>query len=464
MTQEHRLRAGEGEEARLGPGEGGQAEVWSRGFLPLRCRSEPRHHARPAFPGSALEIGGTVYEVLSETELPRQGRVVYRLRPWPEGEVVRDRAVWGPTFVRQAEAERERARVRRRARPLRFLLYPLVGLLPEEEQERVCDRLGLYAVTATLVSGLGESLVVLTALTLVARASSGPGAIAFFLALPVIVLLVLPGLLRAFAAGFLRETGGSAPLVLAFGLLRRIGAVRLRRDVGFVPLTRTAFWDRLRRCDAVATDPDGTLVYRSLLPHLTWTASHSLQAGDDFWSVSPLAPQLEGGRLVYSYRLAPLGEAPAPGTPASRPPEPSAYADEVVGGVRIEWDSFNRAFSWLTSMLAVEVQARAFEHRGGPAAARGPTIVSATASAVLALYLASFLPGPAADPLAPFVAVFAGVLLLDALLRSRRLRQRRYAASLLRFLLPSDTLPPERVAYHAHRDAERAALRQLCPA
>jgi hypothetical protein len=42
--------------------------------------------------------------------------------------------------------------------------------------------------------------------------------------------------------------------------------------------------------------------------------------------------------------------------------------------------------------------------------------------------------------------------------RVRATRQGRYAPSLFRFALPSDSLRPERVAYHAHRDAEREAL------
>jgi hypothetical protein len=37
-------------------------------------------------------------------------------------------------------------------------------------------------------------------------------------------------------------------------------------------------------------------------------------------------------------------------------------------------------------------------------------------------------------------------------------RAGRYAPSLFRFALPSDSLRPERVAFHAHRDAERLAL------
>ena len=135
-----RWRVGDGEEARLTPGAAAAAEVWSRGFLPLRVRSEGSFRLRPAFPGTAVVLGDATCEVLSETELPEDGLVVYRLRLWPEGEVVRDRVVYGPLFVRAAEAERVRARVRARARPWRMLLYPLVGLLPEEEQERACDR------------------------------------------------------------------------------------------------------------------------------------------------------------------------------------------------------------------------------------------------------------------------------------------------------------------------------------
>ena len=82
-------------------------------------RSEGSYRLRPAFPGTAVVLAGDTYEVLSETEIPEDGLVVYRMRAWPEGEVVRDRVVYGPSFVRAAEAERERARVREKARPWR---------------------------------------------------------------------------------------------------------------------------------------------------------------------------------------------------------------------------------------------------------------------------------------------------------------------------------------------------------
>ena len=86
---------------------------------------------------------------------------------------------------------------------------------------------------------------------------------------------------------------------------------------------------------------------------------------------------------------------------------------------------------------------------------------TAAACGLLGLYLLSFLPGPPADPLAPFVGGLAVGLLVDAGRRIRATRQGRYATSLFRVLLPSDSLRPERVAYHAHRDAERETLAVL---
>jgi hypothetical protein len=422
-------------------------------------RSEGSFRLRPAFPGTAVVLGASTYEVLSETELPEDGLVVYRLRPWPEGEVIRDRVVYGPAFIRAAEAERRHARVRAKARPWRLLLYPVVGLLPEEKQVQACDRLGLYAVTATLVSGLVESLGVMVVLLLVARASETGSAIMMMTALPGLILLVLPGLGRAFGAVFLRETGGSAPVTLVFEALRALGATREHRDRSFVPLTRSAFWERLGRPDVVEASPDGTLVFRGLLPHLTWGGSRRLSVGLDFWGVVPEPPVLDRGRLVYPYRLEPVGDVPAPGEPPPSAPPATAYAEEVLQLVQREWDGLNEGCAGLTCMLSADVQARAFAHRGGPSAARRATMATAAACGVLGLYLLSFLPGgPVADPLAPFIGGLSVGLVLDAVLRIRATRQGRYAPSLFRFALPSDSLRPERVAYHAHRDAERVAL------
>jgi hypothetical protein len=333
-----------------------------------------------------------------------------------------------------------------------------VGLLPEEEQERLSDRLGLYAVTATLVSGLLESAVVFALLMIALRKSDAGAAVAMLLALPGLILLALPGLGRAFSALFLRETGGSAPVVLVVETLKALGARRERHDRSFVPLTRESFWERLARPDAVEAMPDGALVFRGLLPHLAWTSSRRISVGEDYWGVLPQPPALDRGRLLYSYLVVPLHDPPGKGEPGPTPPPPSAYADEVLVEVRLEWDALNEGFAWLTSMLAAEVQARAFDHRGGPSAARRPTLVTAIVGGILGLYVLQFLPGPPGDPLAPYLGGLAVALLADMALRVRAIRRGEYAPSLLRWLLPSSALRPERVAYHAHRDAEREAL------
>ena len=44
-----RWRVADGEEARLTPGAAADAEVWSRGFLPFRVRSEGSYRLRAAF-------------------------------------------------------------------------------------------------------------------------------------------------------------------------------------------------------------------------------------------------------------------------------------------------------------------------------------------------------------------------------------------------------------------------------
>jgi hypothetical protein len=135
-----------------------------------------------------------------------------------------------------------------------------------------------------------------------------------------------------------------------------------------------------------------------------------------------------------------------------------------MDGVRREWDDWNAGFAWVTSLLPVELQARAFEHRGGPAAARRPVHWTAGFAIAASLFILSLLPSsPAGDPVAPLLGLLAVALLLDGGLRLRAAWNGRYAPSLLRFLIPTDILRPERVAYHAHRDAERRALQGLDP-
>jgi hypothetical protein len=408
---------------------------------------------RPAFPGTALVLGDRTYEVVSEDETP--AGVVYGLRLWPEGEVVRERMVYGSRLVRAAQAERERAATHERARPYRFLLYPLVGLLPEGAQERWADRLGLYAVRSTLISGAGEVVLFLMAVWAIARSADEGLRVALTLLAPALGLLALSGLGRAFAAVAFRETRGQYLVELGHAVMKAVAEAPVFSDPTLVPLTREAFWRRLATPDRITRDKDGSLTFRGLLPHLTWHTGRHVPAGPDFWLVEARPAALDRGRLVYSYRLTPPpGRATEAGPPEAPPGD--AYAREVVAGIRREWDDLLGAFTWLVSLLPSAVQERAFGDRGGPPAVRRAVRTTAVVECVLAAYVLA-QPVEAGDPVGPWLRLLSLLLIGDALYRVLQSRQGAYAPSLLRAVLPSRSLRPERVAYEAHRAAERQA-------
>jgi hypothetical protein len=447
-TRAYRVAEGEQAVVRAGPPEEG--EIRSRGFLPFRVRTEGVPYRRPAFCGTAIVLGERTYEVIRETET--EAGVVYSLRSWPEGEVVRDRVIYGPRVVRAAQEDRERAAMRERVRPYRFLLYPLVGLLPEEEQERVALRFGLYTVKATFASGMVEALLPFLAIWLIAKSADEGLRVVVALLTPAIWLICLSGFSRAFAAAAFRETSGSYLVEVAFAAMKALGHAA-RRDPTLVPLSRQAFWTRLEVPDRIEPDADGSLVCRGLLPHLTWHTGHHVRAHHDYWLVEALPPALLRGRLVYSYRLYAVDAEPAR---PRMPPEADAYAAEVWAGVRREWDDLLVGFAWLASLLSPAAQQRAFADRGGPAAARRSVLVTSLAGSAFAIFVLA-QPIQAGDPVGPWLRLLSVLLLIDGAIRIARTLRGDYAPSLFRWALPSDCLRPERIAYHAHREAERAA-------
>jgi hypothetical protein len=447
------FRVAEGEEGAVTAGPRGRGEVRSRGYLPLRVRTDGVPYRRPAFCGTALVLGDSTYEVVGETTTAEG--VVYALRPWPEGEVIRDRVAYGPRLVRAAQADRERAATRVRLRPYRFLLYPLVGLLPEAEQERVAHRLGLYTVTATLASGLVEMALPLIAVWQITRGVDEGLRLVMAVVSPALSLIALAGFSRAFAAWAFHETSGSYLVEAAFAAVKGLRhAAAASRDPTLVPLTRNAFWARLEVPDKVEPEGDGVLVFRGLLPHLTWRTGHRVRAHDRYWLVEALPPAVERGRLVYAYRLAASEGSAFPTAPADAPAA-DGYAAEVRAGIRREWDDLLPSFSCLASLLSTEVQLRAFGDIGGPSVARRPTWVTALAGLALGGFVL-VQPHETGDPVGPWLRAMALLLLVDGVFRLVRVGRGRYAPSLFRFALPSDSLRPERLAYHAHRDAERA--------
>ncbi len=440
------VRIDDGEEARLTPGGPHAAVIGSRGYLPLRYREEGTP-TRAAFPGTCVvfPFAEDQYEVVSEEA--EGDTVTYGLRPWPPGEVVRQVVAYGPPLVRAAQAERQRVARRNRSAPYRWLLAPLLGLLPEERQARACDAVGLPVGQATLASGAVEAatLYLLFNSAIAPARETDVGIDVWFWA--VIVPAVVGGVIltaawRALWGLVLGEAAGSALLWPFFALFD--GARARLHDPTLVPLTRSAFWTRLALPDRVVRERAGTVLIRSLLPHLSWESARRVRFGDDWWEVETLPPARERGRLIHQYRLSPPPD-PGPG------PAPHSYTDEVMAGVRRDWEDLLTAGAGpLLVMLPEAVQQRAFAARGGPGAARTLTIATAVGQIAFAVWLlGSGLAGSL------LVAAWCGG---EGAFRLHRAATGRFGPSLLGHAF-ADLLPPEREAYHAHRDAEARALR-----
>jgi len=448
-----RWRVDTGEEARLTPDGPSAAIVESQGALPLRPRSEALGvHHRPEFPGSCVLLGGQRFEVVEEQPLETGFR--YLLEPWPPEAVIRTTLSYGPTLVRAAQAERQRAVERERAQRWSLAVAPLVGLLPEERQILACDRLGLDPYVTTFA---GAALEVAAGLGVALSIGAGPATL--LLAEVLGAAFVIPALLRLAGLLIAGEISGNW-LLGALGDAFGVGSVA-RADATVLPLTRSAFWSRLTQPDRVERQADASLVFRGLLPHLTWGTELThrvagvpprLRVGNDYWNVAPLETALERGRLVYAYHLWPArDENMLSDLPDPPPPDPRHYANEVLADVARQWDDLLRAFPWLPPLLPRAVQERAYRGRGGAAVARRWTLRSAAFFALVGSWM---LLGRD-----PFSLVTAILLFVDAGQRVWRTLRGDYAPSILGSLL-ADYLRPERLAYQAHLEAERKTLRE----
>lgn len=436
------LRVADDEYVQAVPGEPGAAVIVSAGYLPVRVPivAGGVHH-RPPFPGTTVDVAGVRYEVVDEEN--RDGLVLYALKPWPPDQIIRELVTYDRAFVAALHEERRRLARRERGRRLYWPLYPLLGALPEPEQIRWCDRWGLDPRTATVVSAAAEALVILFAWKSLRPAPA-------ILLMGASALLVSSALMRITGALITAEVAGS-PLVAA--ALRVVAPFRRglpEPDVTLLPMTRPAFWARLALPDRQKREADGAVMVRSVLPHLTWQVGQRVAGeAEHWWRVTAAHTVLEHGRLVYVYRLVVEGITEGATVGDARPPRTTAYQDAVLGGVRREWDDVRTAFGWLISLLPADVQERAVGHVGGPRALRMAT----AASAVFFLGAAAWM---AAAPTLLNLAT-AAVLATDAVRRLGRLAQGRYAPSLFARWVPR-YMRPERLAYQAHRQAERHAL------
>lgn len=389
-----------------------------------------------AFPGTRIHLGVRAFEVVDE-HAAEDGRVRYELRDWPSDQVARQQVTYDRTLLGPVLAERRRLADRARVRWWSWLLYPLVGLLPEDRQIQECDRFGLEPRMATFVSGAFEATLAITlprwggAISLGAVAWPWGGTAAG----------------RTIFALLFGDVAGT-PLTV---LLRPLEGWRQRGklpDLTVLPLTRTAFWGRLARPDKVVQDEDGSWVVSALLPHLDWGEGHKVRMGDDFWNASQPPAAYQGGRLTHRYRLVRLTEA-GDAAPATAP-DPLSYQRSVRRRVSREWDRLlsSLIFRWLVSILPVAAQKRALEGRD-PGPLRTASRITCGLTALLGLW---FVTGAG-----PMNWLSGLVLFGDAAQRLPRVLSGAPAPSLFGPLF-SDYLPPERDEYARHRDAERAVL------
>jgi hypothetical protein len=114
---------------------------------------------RPGHPGTTVQIGEDLYEVMAEESSGREW--IYRLEPWTGRDTIRVYVEWGEGAEREFAAHLREARIREQKNLLAWGAQAFVGFLPARVQERRCQAAGLDPARATFWSALLEALVAL---------------------------------------------------------------------------------------------------------------------------------------------------------------------------------------------------------------------------------------------------------------------------------------------------------------
>lgn len=143
------------------------------GWIP---RSE-KTHTHAVFPGTAILIDGRYYEVLSSARIPgEKPSYLYYLNPWPENFPIRLQFRYTKEECERLAASAKLDRQQSEIRTMLFLLSPLVGMLPAEDQLKLQNQYGINALRCTMISSfllLGVGVLCLL-LALIAIVSSPP--------------------------------------------------------------------------------------------------------------------------------------------------------------------------------------------------------------------------------------------------------------------------------------------------
>ncbi|MGB7294536.1 MAG: hypothetical protein WBC70_03030 [Candidatus Aminicenantales bacterium] len=162
---------------------------------------------RTGHPGTAVQIGGDFFEVVSAER--SGGEWVYRLEPWPAQEVIRVCVEWGEDEEHRFIAGLRDDRTRERKRLLAWGGQALLGFLPAKHQNRLYETIGLDPPRATLWSAALELAVAfpLAALFAVNSIAGGMGGLGRQVPTWIALLAIVAAVEGAFRLAVVISTG-----------------------------------------------------------------------------------------------------------------------------------------------------------------------------------------------------------------------------------------------------------------
>ncbi|MDA8017470.1 MAG: hypothetical protein MPN21_08465 [Thermoanaerobaculia bacterium] len=293
----------------------------------------PSRPGRPDFPGTPIRIEHRSNDLrwshewweISATRIQDDARgterFVYELRPWPEGQILRQGVELSSETARRLTLE-HRAAARRRAESDRAALFmPFFGLLPAPDQEEIESRHGLPPGRATMLTALPLLLLSVYGVLLAFAANFGlVGDDVSLLAKDFRYLLGYLGLESAvrLAMGLLGQPVGSALVVVPLATLRALAPSRgsdeqLPAAPGEVPRGSAAWLEATDVVKRLPPNNEGRerLEVLSPLPKDHWRAQVDLIYHADVPYLLEERREVPGG---HSFFL----EAPPPGVRKTR--------------------------------------------------------------------------------------------------------------------------------------------------
>lgn len=441
-----------GEMARLMPEGEYAAEIFSAGDLPLRLPTgRSGNHMHPAFPGSPVLLGEQTFEVV-HAETISGGSLRYGLNPWNEDLIYRRRITYGHAWLSPILAWRQRLARREAVRPWSWLLYPLVGNLPEDLQIAACWQLNLHPRLASISGALLEGFFYLLVYGQI-RGTMGQYAALFFL--PLFVLFLVPVMFRLFWGVLFGEISGAMPLNALYEAGQDLVPFARSLSDGPRPLSRRQFWRECQRPDIVENHPGGGVLVLSALPHLSWQERKRHRQGHTEYVVTTLDPQVDGQRIWFAYQATPLQNKVYGDRVEQDPLSPTAYIDELKAEVDLLWEKSRKFFPGLVSLLPAEVQTRALGS-DGPRGIRSAALRTAMLTLVVGCGMGFGLPVwlPAWELALVLLAL---PFWLEGSFRLLQTFRGKFAPSLLGFLI-SDRMAAEHLPFEKHYRAAEAAL------